>query len=158
LGTLVIGLGNPLRGDDGVGLRVVEHLARRALPEQVTLLDGGAGGLELLHMMEGWDRVVLVDAAELGRESGDVVRFTPDQVQLAETEDRFSLHHAGLAEVLALARALNQALPTIVVFGVQPWRLEWEEGLSPAVEAAVPVLVEAILREVGEEYVQDPDH
>jgi len=144
----VIGLGNPLRGDDGVGPRVVAELRRRGLPEGVEAVDGGTGGLDLLRVLEGWDRAVVVDAADVAREPGQFVRFTPDEARLMESPDRFSFHHAGLAEVLALARALERPLPPLVVFGVQPEWIGWGEGLSPAVEKAIPGLVEAVLQEV----------
>jgi hydrogenase maturation protease len=93
---LVIGLGNPLRGDDGVGPRLVEELNHRGLPGEVTALDGGAGGLDLLQVLEGWQRVVVVDAADVGREPGQFVRFTLHQAGLAQAADPFSLHSAGL--------------------------------------------------------------
>ena len=151
---LVLGLGNPLRGDDGVGPRVVEELEDRVLPEAVQTLDGGTGGLDLLHLMEGWDRVIIIDAADLSGVGqlapgqfapGQFVRFTPDQVHLDGADERFSFHHAGLAEVLALARALDRPLPPIVVFGVQPKSVGWGEGLSSEVEERLPALLNAIL-------------
>ena len=154
--TLVVGLGNPLRGDDGVGPRVVEALDRRGVPPGVTLLDAGTGGLGLLNALEGWDRVVVVDAAEVGGKPGDFVRFTPDEARLTGTPEHFTLHHAGLAEVLAIARALDRPLPPMVIFGVQPEVIDWRDGLSPSVEATLPELVEAILCEVGEDDAQDP--
>lgn len=151
---LVLGLGNPLRGDDGIGPRVVAELEGRGLPEGVKALDGGIGGLDLLQIIEGWDRVVIVDAVDVAGAAaelapGHFVRFTPDQARLSESGQRFSFHHAGLAEVLALAHALDRPLPRIVVFGVQPHRIGWGHGLSPDVENALPPLVDAILAEVG---------
>jgi hydrogenase maturation protease len=148
---LVLGLGNPLRGDDGVGPRLVEELTRRRLPEGVMALDGGTGGLALLQVLEGWQRVVVVDAADVGREPGQFVRFTPDQARLAQAAERFSLHHAGLGEVLALANALGRALPHMVIFGVQPAEVGWREGLSLAVETALSALVDAVLEEITED-------
>ena len=144
---LVIGLGNPLRGDDGVGPRVVQELNRRGLPEGVIALDVGTGGLDLLRVLEGSKHVVLVDAADVGREPGQFVRFRPDQARLVCAGDRLSLHHAGLGEVLALADALGRALPEIVVFGVQPAQVDWGEGLSHAVEAVLPSLIDEVLKE-----------
>jgi hydrogenase maturation protease len=157
MSVLVLGLGNPWRGDDGIGPRVVEELTRRGLPEDVTALDGGAGGLDLLYVLEGWERVVVVDAADVGREPGRFVRFTPDEVRLAKATDRFSLHRAGLSEALALAGALGRDLPEMVIFGVQPAEIGWREGLSPAVQAALPALADAVIKEIkGENYAQDP--
>ena len=158
---LVLGLGNPLRGDDGVGPRLVKELTRRGLPEGVTALDAGTGGLDLLRVLEGWEWAVIVDAVDVGREPGQFVRFTPDQVRLAQPTDHFSFHCAGLSEVLALADALGRVLPEMVIFGVQLADVGWREGLSPAVEATLPALVDAVLIEItsvclkGECYAQD---
>ena len=147
---LVLGLGNPLRGDDGVGPRVVKELARRGLPEGVTTLDGGTGGLNLLPMLEGWERVIVVDAAEMGRRPGEFVRFIPSDVRLASALDSFSLHHAGLSEVLALADALDRSLPELIIFGVQPADVGWGEGLSLAVERTLPALIDAVIAEMND--------
>ena len=156
---MVIGIGNPLRGDDGIGPRLVEELVQGGLPEGVTALDVGMGGLDLLRVLEGWERAVIVDAADVGREPGQIVRFTPDQVRLALAADSFSLHHAGLGEVIALADALGQALPEMIIFGIQPAEFDWREGLSPAVEAALPALVDAVIEAIeeikGENHAQD---
>jgi hydrogenase maturation protease len=147
---LILGLGNLLRGDDGIGPRLIEELNRRGLPKGITALDGGTAGFDLLNMLEGYERVVIVDAAEIGQEPGQFVRFTPGEVRLAGSTDTLSLHHAGLAEALALAEALGQPLPEIVIFGVQPAQIEWGEKLTPAVEAVLPDLVETVLEEALE--------
>ena len=144
--TLVVGLGNPLRGDDGVGPRVVKELLQRELPSHVEVVDAGSGGMDLLHLLEGRNLAVVVDAARWGGDSGEVKRFNPRQVELSPRT--FSPHHASLAEVLALANALGYTLPQMVVFGVQPSKIEWESGLSPAVESAIPHLIDAILKEI----------
>lgn len=169
MGVLVLGLGNPLRGDDGIGPRVVAELRHRGLPEGVEAIDGGTGGLDVLRVMEGWDAVIVVDAAEIGRDPGAFVRFTLEEARLHLHGGGFSLHNAGLPEAVALASALNHPLPPITIFGVQPERIGWEEGLSPAVEKALPALVRAVLEEattsnqqlaieVGEDHGEDSDH
>lgn len=141
---VVVGLGNPLRGDDGIGPRVVAELRRRGLPEGVEAIDVGTGGMDLLRVIDGWDAVIVVDAAEIGREPGAFARFAPEEVRLRLHETGLSVHDAGLPEALALASALNLPLPPITLFGVQPERIGWGEGLSPAVEKAIPKLVEAV--------------
>jgi hydrogenase maturation protease len=153
---LVLGLGNPLRGDDGVGPRVVEQLKQCGLPLEVEVLDAGTAGLGLLYLLaepragsgDGPRRVIIVDAAEVGLEAGQFARFTPEQVELTAAAEGAGSHEAGLAEVLALAAALERPLPEIVIFGVQPGSLEWAAGLTSKVEAAIPLLVGAVLREV----------
>lgn len=107
-------------------------------------------------MMEGWERVVIVDAADVGREPGQFMRFTPNEARLAQAADSFSLHNAGLSEALALADALDRPLPEMVIFGVQPADVGWREGLSSAVETALPSLINAVIEELkGENYAQD---
>jgi hydrogenase maturation protease len=152
---LVLGLGNPLRGDDGIGPRVIEALNRRGLPEGATALDAGTGGLDLLQVLEGWERAIIIDAADVGREPGQFVRFTPDEARFVGSQDAMSLHNAGLAEVLALADAVGQPLPEMVIFGVQPEKIGWGERLSEAVEAALPALVDAVLDEVNKFVTRD---
>ena len=153
---LVLGLGNPLRGDDGIGPRVIEVLNRCGLPEGATALDAGTGGLDLLQVLEGWERAIIIDAADVGREPGQFARFTPDEARFVGSEDAPSLHNAGLAEVLALADAVGQPLPEMVIFGVQPEKIGWGEGLSPAVEATLSELVDAVLDEVNKFVMRDP--
>ena len=158
-GTLILGLGNPLRADDGLGPRVVTELNRRGLPDGVAALDGGTGGLDLLRYLEEWKRVVIVDAADVGQEPGQYVRFTPREARLLAADGGFSVHDAGLAEAIALANALGRTLPEIVVLGLQPETLDWREGLSPAVEAALAALVDAVLEEAkGDDNAQDTSH
>ncbi len=145
--TLILGLGNPLQADDGVGCRVIEALEKRVLPDGVEIMDGGTPGLGLIHLLEGWQRVVIVDAAEMKLEPGEVVRFRPQDVTLTGSAERFSLHRTAVADALALARELSLPLPEIVFYGVQPGRVGWGEELSPQVQAALPALVERILEE-----------
>lgn len=99
----------------------------------------------MLNVLEGWERVVIVDAADVGQEPGRFICFTPEEVHLAQSTDTLSLHHAGLADALALAEALGLPLPQITIVGVQPTQIGWGEGLSPAVEEVLPALIEAVL-------------
>ena len=153
--SLIIGLGSPLRGDDGVGVRVVEALAERTLPAGVEVVDGGAQGLGLVSLMEGRRRVVFVDAADVGQAPGQFVRFTFDdvrsgRVRLLGDEHSISVHAAGLRDALLLAQALDCLPEETVIFGIQPGNLAWEEDLSPQVEAILPRLVEIVLAEAKE--------
>ncbi len=144
---LILGLGNPLQGDDGVGCRVAQELEGRTLPDDVEVMDGGTPGVGLLNLFQGRLRVIIVDAAEMGLAAGSVVRFRPKDVTLTGSAQRFSLHRSGVADALALASELKLALPEIVVFGVQPERVDWNDSLSPQVQAAVPQMIEAVLNE-----------
>ena len=145
--TLVIGLGNPLRGDDGVGVRVAQALAEQTLPGGVEVVDGGTQGLGLVSLLEGQQRVILVDAADMGKSPGQFVRFTLDEAILPGEDQSLSIHDAGLRDALLLARALEVLPDELVIFGVQPASIEWDSFLSPQVEATLPDLIRAVLKE-----------
>jgi hydrogenase maturation protease len=148
--TLVLGIGNPLRGDDGVGVHVARRLLERCLRDDVEVVDGGTRGLGLVSLLEGRQRVIVVDAADMGRTPGEFVRFALEEARLpGEDVGSFSVHAAGLREALLLAQALDLLPEEVILFAVQPARLTWKAGLSPQVDAALLALTEAVLREVG---------
>jgi len=147
-GTLVVALGNPQRGDDGVGAAVVARLAALPLPADVELTDGGTPGLETALLLRDCRRAIIVDAAQMDIEPGDWQRFAPDAVSLRMADNRGTLHSAGLAEALALGDALGILPSDIIIYGVQPAVIGWRPGLSAAVSAAVPNVAAAILDEL----------
>jgi hydrogenase maturation protease len=146
--TLILGLGNALRGDDGIGPAVIEWLDRQELPPGVEAIDGGTAGLDIVSTLMDHERAIIVDAANVGRAPGEWVRFTPDVAQLKENDTTLSLHSAGLTEALALGAALNVLPPTIIIYGVQPQNLDWSSQLSAEVQVAVIEIGQAILVEV----------
>ncbi len=147
--TLVVGLGNPLRGDDGVGVRVAQALTAKALPPGVEVVDGGTRGLGIVNLIEGRRRVIFVDAADVGRSPGQFVRFTLDEAHLRGDDQSLTVHAAGLRDALLLAQALRMLPDEVIIFGVQPANLEWNSGLSPEVEALLPNLMSAVLAEAA---------
>ena len=146
---LILGIGNPLRGDDGVGTAVISTLQHMPLSPNVELVDGGTAGLEIVLLLQKYQRVVVVDAADMGLLPGEWRRFGGDTAVLTTNTDKLNgtLHNAGFAEALALAEALDVLPDELVVFGVQPQRVDWVEGLSEEVETAVLPVCQAILAE-----------
>lgn len=144
--TLVLGLGNSLRGDDGAGPSVVAALSQMDLPPHVELIDGGTPGLETVLLFEGYERVIIVDVADMGLEPGQWRRFTPDTAEIKTDENKLSgtLHAAGLAEALVLAEALGMLPEEVVIYGIQPKQLDWSEGLTAPLQAALPLLCDEI--------------
>jgi hydrogenase maturation protease len=149
--TVILGLGSSLRGDDGVGPAVIEWLDRQGVPSGVETIDGGTSGLDIVSILMGRERAIIVDAANVGQAPGKWLRFTPDAAQLKGNATTLSLHSAGFAEALALGAALNVLPPTIIIYGVQPQNLDWTAELSEEVQAAVVEVGQAILAEVMRE-------
>ncbi|KKM09576.1 hypothetical protein SY88_18495 [Clostridiales bacterium PH28_bin88] len=141
---LVLGVGNILFGDDGVGPRVIQRLAQQVQRNGVEFVDGSTGGLELLAFLEDCTHLVVVDAIDAGAEPGTIFRLGPEE--LGGKSARLSFHQVGLVELLA-ARRLLGASPETVVLAVQVERLEWSTELSAPVAARLPALEEAVLME-----------
>ncbi len=145
--TLVIGVGNRDRGDDGAGLAVARLVRQRPPPGALVLeQDGGAGAL--LEAWRGAQRVVLVDAAS-GGEPGEVRRFEAHRERLPSSLLHASTHSWGVAEAVEMARALGELPPSVVVYAICGRVFETgRRGLSPEVEGAVGRVAEALLEEL----------
>jgi len=135
--TLVLGLGNPLVGDEGFGVEAVQRLTGRyRFPSEVDVVDGGTLGLRLLPMLEDADRVIILDAVDVGADPGALVELDWHEVRRA-LPVKISPHQETVSEVLALLELRRGAPERFRVVGVQPERLEFAARLSPAVEAGL---------------------
>lgn len=145
---MVIGVGSPLMGDDGLGVVAVE-LLRRALGDvdAVALLDGGTWGMQLLPEIEDADRLLVLDAIYDGQAPGTVIRLEKSELPRLLFQ-KVSPHQIDLREVFAVAELKGTFPRQAVALGVQPEAVELHEGLSPAVEAAVPELLEAAVAQL----------
>lgn len=129
---IVIGLGNLLMSDEGIGVRLVERLAARAAEFQdVQFLDAGTSGMVALHAMAGKHKAVFVDCALMGEPPGTIRRFTPEQASSLKKMPGLSLHEGDLFGILELSKQLGECPPEVVIFGIQPDRIEPEPQLSP---------------------------
>jgi len=154
--TLVLGVGNTLCGDDGVGPRLVEmlaeamHSAGHSLPQGIQVQNAGLPGWGLPSWLEGWKAVFLVDAVDMGREPGSWRKFGLEDVQYELQDETLSLHQPDLACGLALAQALDLLPERLVIYGVQPADTRPGSPLSPQVSACLPELVEQIMEDLGQ--------
>jgi hydrogenase maturation protease len=148
--TLILGLGNPLMADDGVGPRVIELLEAQPVPAGIAIRDGGTAGVGLVPEMEGYQRVILIDCAKMGLQPGEWRRFTLQEAKLLEDERAaLSLHHASLRDALRLAEALGVLPPETIIYGVEPARVEWDRPMSTVVESALAAIAQAVLEEAS---------
>ena len=145
---LVLGIGNPLMGDDGVGNQVIELLAEVNLPPNVLIEDAGLPGWGLPAWFEGWSNVILVDAVQMGRSPGSWRRFRPEELQIELENDALSLHQPDLACGLALAQALDLLPENLLLYGVEPADVNPGQALSPAVRHSLPEVVASILNDL----------
>lgn len=145
---LVLGLGNTLMSDDGFGVRAVERLQEHyRFPPQVALLDGGTLGLDLLPRLEGVDKLLIVDALEMGGEAGELFRLQGEEVPRAFAS-KLSVHQMGVQDLLAVAELQGICPKVLLVWGVQPESLNMRLGLSERLLPALERVVEKIVEEL----------
>lgn len=146
---LVLGVGNILLSDEGVGVRVVEALQERhSLPDGVEVLDGGTCGMDLLDVIAGRDHLILVDAVNTGSPPGTLVRYADRDIP-AVFRTKMSPHQLGLVDVLALLKLLDSEPKRVTVIGVEPASLGLGLELTPVVAARLDEAVEMVWTELG---------
>ena len=150
MNVLVLGLGNILLSDEGVGVHIVEALgASHDLPDDVEILDGGTSGMELLDMVAERDCLIVADAVNADGPAGRVIRLEDNDIRML-FETRFSPHQLGLSDLLAALRLVDKAPRRVVVIGVVPEKLSLGTELSPAAaggrDAAVAMIVDELNR------------
>jgi hydrogenase maturation protease len=156
---LVLGLGNVLCGDDGLGVAAVELLRRQyRIPEGVRVLDGGTLGLSLLSYIDASADLILVDAVLGPGPAGSFVRLQGGEVAPA-VRTRLSCHQIGVADLLDALSMLDAEPRSLALLGLVPETLELGLGRSETVQAQVPVLVGKIVEEarrLGHEFLPRP--
>jgi len=146
--TLVLGVGNKLMSDEGIGVHVIERLASKyILPGEVQLLDGGTLGLDLLYYLEGIENLLIVDAAETGKEAGTMIRLEGDEVP-AFMSIKISPHQMGVPDMLAAAKMKDIYPKRLVLWGIQPDVITLSLDLSPALASKVDSLTDNLVGEL----------
>ena len=145
--TIVIGIGNIIRGDDGAGIHALRLLReRRGLPQQLQLIEGGTLGLELLPYLRDAGRIILLDAMDAGESPGTV--FCLKAPNLMGLNGSWSVHQLGVADLITALRFIRDDEPDITIIGIQPGNTDWVTQLSPQVNAALNDVVELCLKQL----------
>ncbi len=145
---VVLGVGNLIMGDEGVGVRCVQRLeAEGALPPDTVILDGGTSTHELLGDLEDLDLLVIVDAVATGGAPGSLVRLEGDAIP-SILSNTLSPHQHGIHDLLGTLQLLGRAPKRVVLVGVTPLRMTLSLELSPEVAAALPELAARVCAEV----------
>ncbi len=144
---LILGIGNILLRDEGVGVRVIEQMQKLRLPDDVELVDGGTAGADLLDVLAERRKVIVIDAVQADCEPGTVLRFSADDLTRPDGVG-MSLHELGLGEALIMTRQLGCAPEDVVVFGIKPREITCGLELSEEIAASVPKVVKLVLAEI----------
>lgn len=148
--TLILGLGNPILSDDGVGLRVARSLESRLNQPGITIIEASAVGLDFLDLLTGYHRAIIIDAIQT-REGkvGQIYRLEPEAFNA--TRHAASPHDVNFATALELGNKLGLVLPQqIVIFAIEVENASsFSEECTPQVEHAIPVCVEMVIQELN---------
>ena len=147
---LILGVGNILLGDEGIGVRVIEAMQEMDLPDGVELIDGGTASIDVLEFLKNREKVIIIDALQGGGgEPGTIYRFTPSDIRVKKPVYT-SLHQVGLLEALTTLEYTGESVKNVIIYGVEVEKLGWSLDLSPEISSIVPRLIEMVLEEVSE--------
>jgi hydrogenase maturation protease len=146
---LLMGLGNLLMEDEGVGVHVLRHLEEHyTFKPPLEFVDGGTAGFELLPFFEDYRHILMVDAVEFRKEPGHIGTIKNDDI-LTQLTQKMSLHHLGITDVLSAAKLLDYTFDEVVLIGIQPYFFnDVKMGLSKEMEARMPDIVKTTLNEL----------
>jgi len=149
--TLILGVGNILLSDEGVGVHVIRRLREMEVPPEAEIVDGGTGGYELIEFFRNKNRIIIVDCVRGDAAPGSIIRASPGQLDL-QWEPGYSLHQYGLRELLHHASSLSPP-PEITILGVVP-----ENTGSPGVNLSktVEARLDRLIAEVLDLVASDP--
>lgn len=143
---LVIGCGNLLLKDEGVGVHFIQYLQDKGLPKDVELLDGGTAAFDLIDFIQKAEKVIIVDAVKAGGKPGEVYIFSPQDFQ-TDTFPQTSLHDITLRDVFQTLK-LMEASPGIRIIGIEPKEIGVGTELSPELKEKLPELCELVFKEL----------
>jgi len=153
---LVLGVGNVLLKDEGVGVQAVWQLQKQDLPANVEVIDGGTAGLDVLLAQEGVYKLVVIDAVKAGKKPGTIykTRLKADeigrltQVFSQKGQLKISLHQVGLIDALAVAEKINCAPCEVVIIGIEPKEIDCGLELTRPIKEKLPEVIDKVLEEI----------
>lgn len=144
---VILGVGNLLLSDEGVGVHVANELVKLELPPGVTVVEGGTDGFRLINVITEADRLIVVDAVKGGGAPGSIYRFDINEVQNCPSGFKTSVHQIGILEVINLSGLIGKT-PQTTVIGIEPESLEMGMELSPEIKSKIPRIIELIWDEL----------
>jgi len=144
---VILGAGNVLLKDEGVGIHVIHALQDSPPPPDIDLevIDGGTSS-EALYLLEGADKLIIIDAVRGGSDPGSVYRFRPAEITPGD-KDYASLHQIGILESLQMIELIGGKPKNTVIIGIEPKEIDWGLDLSPELEHKIPQIVKLVMEE-----------
>jgi hydrogenase maturation protease len=148
--TTVLGLGNLLMKDEGIGVHIANLLIKHySFSPEITIIDGGTTGTDLLPYFESSERILIIDAVNFEEKPGHIGIIKNDDILSAITS-KISLHHLGLSDVLSVIKLIDIKPEEVILIGIQPYRMELGMDLSEEMQKQVPAIISTVLQKLEE--------
>ena len=144
---IILGLGNELMSDEGIGVHAAKELQKKKLPPHVEVIEGGTDGFGLLNIITATDYLIIIDTLKGGDTPGTIYRFNFKDAPECPDPFKTSIHQIGILEVLNLSGLIGKT-PETVIFGIEPKQISMGMELSPSVKNKIPRLLDLIMEEV----------
>lgn len=144
---VILGVGNLLCQDEGVGVHLIEKLREEELPPQVDLIDGGTSSFDILPFLEESKKLIVVDAVYGGEKPGTIYRFRPEDIN-DSPDDQFSLHEINFLDALRIERLRGNKLKNTIIIGIEPDQTETGTDLTPKIKEKIPQIMDLVKEEI----------
>jgi hydrogenase maturation protease len=144
--TVIIGIGNILLQDDGVGVHVIKQLENEKLPSTIELVDGGTSTLDTLGLFLDYKKVIVVDCLRAGLEPGTIYKIKPEDIKNYKKEN-LSIHDVQILDVVKMANMMNK-YPEVVIFGIEPEKIALDLEMTETMVSKIPEIVRNIKKEL----------
>lgn len=144
---LILGIGNILLKDEGVGVHVVNKLKEMPLPENVEVLDGGTAGLDLTDFIANRKKVIVIDTVKAGEKPGTIYRLTEKNLKI-KPKAIMSFHEIDFLDALYMSEVMGEKPEETVIIGIEPEDMSDGTDLSPEIEERIPKIIEVVMKEL----------
>lgn len=141
----IIGLGNPLRQDDGIGIKLIEKLVKKKnrFSQNIEFIDGGTGGISLIHLFAKFDIVLLIDAIDFNAKPGDFKFFKIDDKVYSDKNINFTTHEENILNVLKIFEKIYEK-PELYMFGIQPKKIDFKNKLTKELDNKIELILSSL--------------
>jgi hydrogenase maturation protease len=144
--TIIIGIGNILLQDDGVGVHVIEQLENEKLPSTIELVDGGTSTLDTLGFFLDYKKVIVIDCLKAGLEPGTIYKIKPEDIKNYKKEN-LSIHDVQILDVVKMANMMDR-YPEVVIFGIEPEKISLNLEMTETMISKIPEIIFNIKKEL----------
>src|SRR3990172_12155045 len=145
--TLILGIGNILLKDEGVGVHVVKKLKEMSLPDNIEVLDGGTAGLDLVDFISNRKKLIVIDAVKAGEKPGTIYRLTEENLDI-KPKAIMSFHDIDFLDALHMSDVMSEKPEETIVIGIEPKDMSDGTELLPEIEERIPRIIEMVMKAI----------